>query len=88
MSLTDTHCHLNMPPLSDDTEGVLARAAERGVDRVIVPSYDEATWPEVAALANRPEVFAAYGLLADGEAVYHRVLKYLHKEAQTSRQGL
>ena len=62
MELIDTHCHLNMPPLSDGTEGVLARAAERGVDRVIVPSYDEATWPEVAALATRPNVFGAYGL--------------------------
>ncbi|MEN8008623.1 MAG: TatD family hydrolase [Candidatus Krumholzibacteriota bacterium] len=62
MNLCDTHCHLNMPPLSDDTDGVLARAAVRGVTRVIVPAYDEATWPEVAALAARPDVFPAIGL--------------------------
>jgi len=62
MALIDTHCHLNMPPLSVDTDGVLARAAVRGVTRVIVPTYDEATWPEVAALADRPEVFTAFGL--------------------------
>jgi TatD DNase family protein len=60
--LTDTHCHLNMPPLSEDTDGVLTRAAARGVTRVIVPAYDEAAWPEVAALAARPNVFSVYGL--------------------------
>ena len=60
--LIDTHCHLNMPPLSDDTDGVLARAAARGVTRVIVPAYDEAAWSEVAALASRPNVYSAFGL--------------------------
>jgi len=62
LNLIDTHCHLNMPPLSIDTDGVLARAADKGVQRVIVPAYDEAAWPEVAALASRPNVFAAFGL--------------------------
>jgi len=58
----DTHCHLNMSPLSVDTDAVLARAAARGVTRVIVPAYDEAAWPEVAVLSKRPNVFAAFGL--------------------------
>jgi len=62
LELIDTHCHLNMPPLSDDTDGVLARAAKNAVLQVIVPAYDEATWSEVAALASRPNVFAAFGL--------------------------
>jgi len=62
VKLIDTHCHLNMPPLSEDTDGVLSRAAARGVTRVIVPAYDEATWPEVADLAAGPNVFAAFGL--------------------------
>ena len=62
MNLIDTHCHLNMPPLSDDTVAVLSRATARGVTRVIVPAYDEPTWPEVTTLAGRPNVFAACGL--------------------------
>ena len=62
MNLIDTHCHLNMPPLSEDTDGVLARAADQGVLQVIVPAYDEVAWPEVAVLANRPNVFSAFGL--------------------------
>ncbi len=62
LELIDTHCHLNMPPLSDDTDGVLTRAADIGVMQVIVPAYDEGAWPEVAALALRPNVFAAFGM--------------------------
>jgi TatD DNase family protein len=62
MNLTDTHCHLNMPPLSADLDGVLARASAKGVTRVVVPAYDEDNWPEVSALADRPNVFAACGL--------------------------
>ena len=34
VELVDTHCHLNFPPLSDDTDGVLVRATARGVTRV------------------------------------------------------
>jgi TatD DNase family protein len=62
VTLVDTHCHLSMPPLSDDTDGVLVRAADKGVLQVIVPSYDESTWPEVAALGGGQYVFAAFGL--------------------------
>ncbi len=62
MNLTDTHCHLNMPPLSNDIDSVLARADARDVTRIIVPAYDEAAWPEVEALSGRPNVFASFGL--------------------------
>jgi TatD DNase family protein len=62
VNLVDTHCHLNMPPLSEDTVGVLDRAAARGVTRVVVPAYDEASWPQVAVLARRNEGFSAFGL--------------------------
>ncbi len=50
MTLIDTHCHLNMPPLGDDPAAVLARAAARGVGRVIVPAYDHASWAPIVAL--------------------------------------
>ncbi|MCP4573565.1 MAG: TatD family hydrolase [bacterium] len=60
--LVDTHCHLFMPPLGHDVTGALDRAAARGVDRVVVPSYDPPSWTEVRLLAERPGVFAAYGV--------------------------
>lgn len=51
-----------MEPLGRDVTGALARAAACGVDRIVVPSYDVPSWPEVRGLAERPGVFAAYGL--------------------------
>jgi len=60
--LVDTHCHLNHPPLSLDTDGVLARASSAGVTRIVAPAYDAASWNDLAALAARPGVDAAYGL--------------------------
>jgi TatD DNase family protein len=62
VTLIDTHCHLNFPPLSDDTDGVLDRAAARGVETVVVPAYDHASWEPIAALAERPTVHAALGI--------------------------
>lgn len=62
MPLIDTHCHLNFPPLSEDTDGVLARAADRGVYAVVVPAYDHASWEPIATLASRPNVHAGLGI--------------------------
>ena len=62
-ALIDTHCHLNFPPLSGDTGGVLDRAAAAGVTQVVVPAYDRASWEPVAALAAEgTNVFAALGI--------------------------
>ena len=60
--LVDTHCHLFLEPLGRDPDGVLQRAHEVGVDRVVVPAFDTASWPRVQQLACRDGVFAAYGL--------------------------
>ena len=65
--LTDTHCHLNMPPLGEDPAGVLVRAAARGVGRVIIPAYDQASWESITDLAiscstGSSEVYFALGI--------------------------
>ncbi|MBK8167167.1 MAG: TatD family hydrolase [bacterium] len=62
MILVDTHCHLNHPPLCQDTDGVLARAAAAQVMRVVAPAYDTPSWDDLAALAARPGVDVALGL--------------------------
>lgn len=62
MTLIDTHCHLNFPPLDDDTDAVISRAKARGVSRIIVPAYDYPAWSEVLSLAVRPNIFPALGL--------------------------
>ncbi len=60
--LIDTHCHLTFPPLCDDLPGVLQRAAQRGVTRIVCPAYDVASFERVLALKNIDGIYSAYGL--------------------------
>lgn len=62
MTLIDTHCHLNMPPLGANHEAVLKRARERGVSQVVVPAYDRESWVPVLQLSGQQNVFAAIGI--------------------------
>ena len=62
MNLVDTHCHLSFEPLRDDLDGVLTRARDQGVTRVLSLAYDLASFEAVRETATRPGVFPAYGL--------------------------
>jgi TatD DNase family protein len=62
MELVDTHCHLNHPPLCDDTDAVLERAHAARVTRIVVPAYDTPCWEDLSRLATRPGVSMALGL--------------------------
>lgn len=63
MEIIDTHCHLFMEPLDRDVPGVLERARKAGVQRVVVPAYDQASWRPVLQLAaDHPGVHPALGL--------------------------
>jgi len=62
MRLIDTHCHLHMDPLAQDIEGVLARAAEAGVEDIVVPAFDLESWDVVRELGTRTGVHYAIGL--------------------------
>jgi len=62
MNLVDTHCHLSFEPLRNDLDGVLARAREQSVDRVLVPAYDLESFQAIREIAARPEVLPAFGL--------------------------
>ena len=60
--LVDTHCHLNFEPLKSDVPGVLKKARERGVTRVVVPAYDLASWGALGGLRSHEGVELALGL--------------------------
>jgi len=62
MTLTDTHCHLNFPPMSHDTAAVQARARARGVTNIIVPAYDRLSWEQLAKYEAEPNLHVAYGI--------------------------
>lgn len=53
--LVDSHCHLDYPQLSDDMDGVLARAAEAGVGTMLTISTKLEKFPQVRAIAERYE---------------------------------
>jgi len=62
MIWVDTHCHLDVSPLCDDVDGVVARSRAAGVETIIAVSYDLQSWSAVTQLARRPGVLAAIGL--------------------------
>ena len=61
--IIDTHAHLNFPDYADDLDGVVQRAAEAGVERIVVIGTDVEGSRECVALAERfPGVYAAVGI--------------------------
>jgi TatD DNase family protein len=62
MKWIDTHCHLDVSPLSDDLDNVLLRSAAAGVDTIVAVAYDLASWPKVTRLGMRPGILPAIGL--------------------------
>ncbi|MGC9490795.1 MAG: TatD family hydrolase [Thermovirgaceae bacterium] len=57
----DTHCHLAMSPLAEDISGVMSRARENGVFRMLVVASDRPGCNDVVKLA---ETLAGEGLSA------------------------
>lgn len=61
--LVDTHCHLDFPELANDRDGVLARAKEAGVARMISISTHKSRWQNYLDIANAYEnVFCSIGV--------------------------
>jgi TatD DNase family protein len=61
--LTDTHAHLDCPEFDGQLDGVLARAREAGVHRVITIGIDRASCRKSLAIAEKyDDVYAAVGL--------------------------
>lgn len=63
LTLTDTHCHLNLNTFQDDLNDVMARAADAGVCRILVPGIDIPTSQTAVSIAEKfPNVFASVGI--------------------------
>ena len=63
MTLTDTHAHLYFNKFDKDRDEVIARAAENGVTRILVPGITRETSLASVKLADaHPQVFAAVGI--------------------------
>jgi TatD DNase family protein len=75
MRLVDTHAHLQSPQFRDDLTEVLAAAEVAGVERLLVPGWDEAS--SVRAI----ELVAAYPLLVAAAGIHP------HAAAETDEAG-
>jgi TatD DNase family protein len=61
--LVDTHCHLTLEEFDRDRWAVVERAAQSGVQSIVVPAIDLKSSQEVVALAEKhPQLYAAVGL--------------------------
>ncbi len=62
MTLIDRHCHLDFPDFADDLDGVVARAAQAGVERMTTISTRVAQAAGLRAIAERfPAVYFTVG---------------------------
>jgi TatD DNase family protein len=78
MQLIDTHCHLDVAEFDPDREQVLARCAQVGVTRLVVPGILAATWDKLLALcAQHGGLYPALGL--------HPIYLALHQPGDVER---
>ncbi len=63
MTLTDTHCHLDLDQFDSDRELVLERAARAGLDRILIPGLNLTSSLAAVNLAlSHPMLYAAVGV--------------------------
>ncbi len=61
MQFVDSHCHLDL--LEEDLTSVIARAADAGVSRLVIPGIDLKSSQRVIEIAEKyPGVYAAVGI--------------------------
>jgi TatD DNase family protein len=60
--LVDSHCHLEVPEFADDLDGIVGRARDAGVGRVVTISTRSERQAGLLAIADRfPDVFCSVG---------------------------
>ena len=63
MRFFDSHCHIQDEAFTNDLEGVIRRASDAGVERMLCCGTEESDWPRVLDLAGKyPVVKPAVGL--------------------------
>lgn len=92
----DTHCHIDFEGYDADRDAVLQRAADAGVDTVIIPAIDVTSSEAIIALAQRtPGLYASVGVhpnstatLPEGWVARLRELGREHKVVAVGEIGL
>ena len=88
----DTHAHLNYPDIVKNIDDVLARAADAGVESIIVPATTYKTSVEIIELVQKQKIlYAAVGIhptdLKDFEESHLPKIEELAKESKVVAIG-
>ena len=88
----DTHAHLNYPDIANNIDDVLARAADAGVESIIVPSTTYKTSVDIIELVQKHKMlYAAVGIhpteLKDFEESHLPKIEELAKEPKVAAIG-
>jgi TatD DNase family protein len=66
----DSHCHIDFPEFSEDTDALISRMSEARVTHAMCISVTYPEWPRVAALADQyPNIYATAGVHPDYEDI-------------------
>jgi TatD DNase family protein len=60
--MIDAHCHLDFEAFDHDREAVIRRAAEAGIEDIVIPGVKAEHWKRIAELCEQPNLHACYGL--------------------------
>lgn len=73
--LVDTHCHLDFESFDADRDIVISRAADAGVEAIVIPALDLGNARAVLALAHsRAGLYAAVGVHPNSTAAWHEAM--------------
>jgi TatD DNase family protein len=76
VALTDTHCHLDLDKFDPDRQAVLERAAQAGVEHILIPGLSLPSSRAVLKLAgSHPMLFAAVGVHPTEAATWNESTK-------------
>lgn len=61
--IIDSHCHIDFSDFDGDRSAVIQRAQQVGVEKIIVPGVDRASWDRVRHCCDEhPSLYPCYGL--------------------------
>ena len=79
----DSHCHINFPDFTDDSDEVVARMAAAKVTHAMCISVTYPEWPSVVALAERhANIYATAGVHPDYEDIEEPTVASLLERAE------
>ncbi|MFM7663704.1 MAG: TatD family hydrolase, partial [Bacteroidota bacterium] len=89
--MIDTHCHLYDPCFKEDFDALIARAQENGVEKILLPNIDQASWEPLMDLIQESSL-PCYPMLGlhpcSVSEHYEKELSFLRKELEQRNGAL